>query len=106
MSGSSEQDYFADGITEDIITELSRYKNLAVVALLERRFEDANAAYQRLLDPPFMFKFNRAACLFLLGRIDEARAIMREKPEEFDTKVYAENSRSHVCLTLGWAALA
>ncbi len=32
MSGNPEQDYFADGITEDIITELSRFKNLSVVA--------------------------------------------------------------------------
>src|SRR5262245_30376019 len=32
MSGDTEQDYFADGITEDIITELSRFKNLSVVA--------------------------------------------------------------------------
>ncbi|MGR9216799.1 adenylate/guanylate cyclase domain-containing protein [Rhizobium leguminosarum] len=32
MSGNAEQDYFADGITEDIITELSRFKNLSVVA--------------------------------------------------------------------------
>ena len=41
--------------------------------LLARRFEDADTAYQRLLDPSFMFKFNRAACLVLLGRMDEAR---------------------------------
>jgi adenylate cyclase len=32
MSGDPTQDYFADGITEDIITELARYSSLAVVA--------------------------------------------------------------------------
>ena len=32
MSGNPNQDYFADGITEDIITELSRFKHLSVVA--------------------------------------------------------------------------
>ena len=32
MSGDPGQDYFADGITEDIITELSRYPNLFVIA--------------------------------------------------------------------------
>ncbi len=32
MSGDSEQDYFSDGITEDIITELSRFGSLFVVA--------------------------------------------------------------------------
>jgi adenylate cyclase len=32
MSGDAEQEYFSDGITEDIITELSRFRNLFVVA--------------------------------------------------------------------------
>ncbi len=32
MSSDAEQDYFADGITEDIITELSRFKSLFVIA--------------------------------------------------------------------------
>ena len=32
MSGDVEQEYFSDGITEDIITELSRYRELLVAA--------------------------------------------------------------------------
>jgi TolB-like protein/cytochrome c-type biogenesis protein CcmH/NrfG len=32
MSGDSEQDYLADGITEDVTTALSRYHELAVIA--------------------------------------------------------------------------
>jgi len=32
MSGDPEQEYFADGMTEDIITELSRFENLFVIA--------------------------------------------------------------------------
>jgi adenylate cyclase len=32
MSGDSEQEYFADGIVEDIIMELSRFKSLFVIA--------------------------------------------------------------------------
>jgi TolB-like protein/Tfp pilus assembly protein PilF len=32
LSGDSEQDYFADGIVEDVITALSRFKSFAVVA--------------------------------------------------------------------------
>ena len=32
MSGDPEQEYFADGITEDIITELSRFRSIAVIA--------------------------------------------------------------------------
>jgi len=32
MSGESEQEFFADGITEDIITELSRFKELFVIS--------------------------------------------------------------------------
>jgi adenylate cyclase len=32
MSGDPEQEYFSDGITEDIITELSRFRQLSVIA--------------------------------------------------------------------------
>jgi adenylate cyclase len=32
ISGDPEQEYFSDGITEDIITELSRFRNVAVIA--------------------------------------------------------------------------
>ena len=32
MSGDPEQEYFSDGITEDIITEISRFRNLLVIA--------------------------------------------------------------------------
>ncbi|MCH8144456.1 MAG: winged helix-turn-helix domain-containing protein [Gemmatimonadetes bacterium] len=32
LSGDPEQEYFADGITEEIITELSRFRNLFVIA--------------------------------------------------------------------------
>src|SRR5215471_10925167 len=32
MSGDHEQEYFADGMTEDIITELSRFHSLFVIA--------------------------------------------------------------------------
>src|SRR5262249_15189853 len=32
MSGDTAQDYFSDGITEDIITELSRFRSLFVIA--------------------------------------------------------------------------
>lgn len=32
MSGDVEQEYFADGLTEDVITELARFRSLAVIA--------------------------------------------------------------------------
>jgi adenylate cyclase len=32
MSGDAEQDFFADGLSEDIITELSRFKELLVIS--------------------------------------------------------------------------
>ncbi len=32
MSGDADQEYFADGITEDLITELARFQNLEVIA--------------------------------------------------------------------------
>src|SRR5262249_106550 len=31
MSGDKEQEYFSDGITEDIITEMSRFRELGVI---------------------------------------------------------------------------
>jgi len=33
MSGGREQEYFSDGITDDIITELSRFSEPFVIAL-------------------------------------------------------------------------
>ena len=32
MSGDPEQEYFSDGITEDIITDLSKVSALAIIA--------------------------------------------------------------------------
>src|SRR5205085_4714629 len=32
MSGDPEQEYFADGISEDLITELSRFRSIFVIA--------------------------------------------------------------------------
>ena len=32
FSGDSQQEYFCDGITEDVITELSRFSELSVIA--------------------------------------------------------------------------
>jgi len=32
MSGDAEQEYFADGITEDVITDLSKVGGLLVIA--------------------------------------------------------------------------
>src|SRR5262249_24076574 len=32
MSGDPEQEYFADGVTDDIITELSRFHSLFIIA--------------------------------------------------------------------------
>src|SRR3954453_12282028 len=32
MSGDAEQDYFADGVVEDLTTGLSRFKSFAVIA--------------------------------------------------------------------------
>lgn len=32
MSGDAEQEYFADGVVEDILTALSRFRSLFVIA--------------------------------------------------------------------------
>lgn len=52
LSGDPAQNYFSDGMTEDIITELSRFKNIAVIA--------------------------RASSFAFRGRSDAAEAIGRE----------------------------
>jgi TolB-like protein/predicted Zn-dependent protease len=44
LSGDPEQQYFSDGITEDIVTELSRYRSLFVIA----RPVDLGAARHKL----------------------------------------------------------
>ena len=32
MSGDAEQEFFADGLTEDILTELARFRDLLVIS--------------------------------------------------------------------------
>jgi adenylate cyclase len=47
ISGDSEQEYFSDGITEDIITELSRFRDLFVIAHhTSHAFKDRSAKVQ------------------------------------------------------------
>ena len=41
MSGDPEQEYFSDGITEDIITELSRFRSLLRISPATPRFNSA-----------------------------------------------------------------
>jgi adenylate cyclase len=53
MSGDTEQEYFVDGMTEDIITELSRFRTLFVIArnssfTFKGKAVDVRAAGQRL----------------------------------------------------------
>jgi tetratricopeptide (TPR) repeat protein len=59
---------------------------------LARRFDAALAAYGTLINPPYFFRWNQAACLAQLGRAEEAAAIARQKPDTFDNTVYARNS--------------
>jgi TolB-like protein/Tfp pilus assembly protein PilF len=49
MSGDPEQQYFSDGISEDIITELSRYRLLTVIARNSSfRYRDNSADIRRI----------------------------------------------------------
>ncbi|WP_188131300.1 adenylate/guanylate cyclase domain-containing protein [Mesorhizobium sp. NFR06] len=59
---------------------------------LARDMDAALAAYRTLIDAPYFFKLNEATCLAHLGRTDEARQIVQEAPETFDTAVHA-----HIC---------
>ena len=57
---SAEGRYFSDGVTEDIITELSRYRQLAVVCAASSFGFEANAsdlsAIARLLDVRYILR--------------------------------------------------
>jgi adenylate cyclase len=46
MSGDPEQEYFSDGITEDIITSLSKFKDLFVIA------RESSFAFKDMATPP------------------------------------------------------
>ncbi|TAV74746.1 adenylate/guanylate cyclase domain-containing protein [Rhizobium leguminosarum] len=59
---------------------------------LARRFDAALAAYGTLINPPYFFRLNEAACLAQLGRVEEAAVIARQKPDTFDAIVYARNT--------------
>lgn len=59
---------------------------------LARRFDSALAAYGTLINPPYFFRLNQAACLAQLGRVEEAAVIARQKPDTFDAIVYARNT--------------
>jgi class 3 adenylate cyclase len=108
MSGDPEQEYFSDGIVEDIITALSRFKSLFVIALarlqqamrasphdpltwlwtlwtgmmhfLSHRFDAAMDTYRQVihLRPSYIQGYVLlAASLAHLGRIDEARKVLK-----------------------------
>jgi hypothetical protein len=59
---------------------------------LARRFDAALAAYGTLINPPYFFRLNQAACLAQLGRVEEAAVIAQQKPDTFDATVYARNT--------------
>jgi len=49
LGGDSEQDYFSDGITEDLITALSKYRSLLVIARNSAfAFKDAGTDLRRI----------------------------------------------------------
>jgi len=51
MSGDSGQEYFSDGITEDIITELSRFHEILVMACGSSfKFKGKNLSIQEIID--------------------------------------------------------
>jgi adenylate cyclase len=60
LSGDASQDYFSDGITEDVITALGRFSNLLVIAKSASfPFKDSNASpaeIGRLLDARYLLE--------------------------------------------------
>jgi TolB-like protein/class 3 adenylate cyclase len=88
MSGDPQQQYFSDGITEDIITELSRYRSLAVRArhssfALRGQSSDAAEVGRKLaVDYVLDGSVARAA--------DEVRVTVRLSEAESGSQLWAE----------------
>ena len=66
MSGDAEQNYFADGITEDIITDLSRVEGLAVAA------KTASQIYRGAQVPPAQISRELGVRYILEGSVRKA----------------------------------
>jgi adenylate cyclase len=63
MSGDPEQDYFSDGITEDIITELSRFRELMVIARnCPSRSEAGHSTLRKWVTGSGRISSSKAAC--------------------------------------------
>jgi TolB-like protein len=54
MSGDPEHEYFADGITEDIITDLSKVSGLSVIARHGKVLSGWNGRSLRIRTSPFL----------------------------------------------------
>ena len=82
MSGDPEQEYFSDGITEDIITALSKHRWLAVIARnTSFGYKGQSVDIRRLADEKaseipncqYWTTAHKAVALAYLERQDEAR---------------------------------
>ena len=88
MSGDAEQEFFADGITEDIITELSRFRDLFVIS--------RNSSFKYKGQPVNVQKFARELGVHyvLEGSVRKAgkrvRVTVQLIDAETDTHVWAE----------------
>ena len=88
MSGDAEQEFFADGITEDIITELSRFRDLFVIS--------RNSSFKYKGQPVNVQKFARELGVqyVLEGSVRKAgkrvRVTVQLIDAETDTHVWAE----------------
>jgi TolB-like protein/DNA-binding SARP family transcriptional activator len=85
LGGDPEQQYFGDGVTADIVTELARYGSLMVIA--------RNSSFQYRLPIPDMSAIRRDldADYVVTGNIRRAAARLRVSAQLIDT-----HSESHV----------
>jgi hypothetical protein len=81
MSGDPEQEYFADGMVEDIITALSHFKALFVIA--RKCFQRARRI--STVDPgAFFFLTGEALALLLSGQYSDAAELARRSAATYD----------------------
>jgi len=79
MSGDPEQEYFADGITEDIITELSRWRDFQVLA------RNATSVYKGKSVTPMEVGRALSARFMLEGSVRKAGQRVRVTAQLIDT---------------------
>ena len=77
LSGDPEQDYFADGMVEEIITALSRFKSLFVIARNSSFTYKGRAVDVKQVGRELGVRYGLARCQEELGQLEEVLETVR-----------------------------